>query len=92
MILLGRLFKRNLQHWAIDEQEALTIYSISFDLMMEGTVKKAILMAMLIALSLGFTTGCYQTGKAAGKAVKGVEDGAKDLQKGYEQGKSGKGD
>ena len=55
-------------------------------------MKKIIIMAILIALSLGFTAGCYQTGKAAGKAVKGVEDGAKDLQKGYEQGKSSKGD
>lgn len=60
--------------------------------MMEGKVKKTILMAMLIALSLGSTVGCYQTGKVAGEAVKGMEDGAKDLQKGYEHGKSGKGD
>lgn len=55
-------------------------------------MKKILLMAMLIALSLGFSAGCYQTGKTAGEAVKGMEDGAKDLQKGYEHGKSGKGD
>ena len=53
-------------------------------------MKRILLIAMLISLSLCFTAGCYQTGKVAGEAVKGMEDGAKDLQKGYEHGKSDK--
>lgn len=53
-------------------------------------MKKALLIGMLISLTLCFTAGCYQTGKVAGEAVKGMEEGAKDLQKGYEHGKSSK--
>jgi hypothetical protein len=53
-------------------------------------MKRNLLIAALISITLCFTAGCYQTGKVAGEAVKGMEDGAKDLQKGYEHGKSSK--
>jgi hypothetical protein len=53
-------------------------------------MKKVLLIGMLISLTFCFIAGCYQTGKVAGEAVKGMEEGAKDLQKGYEHGKSSK--
>ncbi len=53
-------------------------------------MKKTLLIVMLISLSLCFTVGCYQTGKVAGEAVKGMEDGADSLKKGYEHGKTDK--
>lgn len=55
-------------------------------------MKRALIIATLLCLSFGFTAGCYQTGKVAGEAVKGVENGVKDMQKGYEHGKSSKSD
>jgi hypothetical protein len=58
--------------------------------MMEGKMKKTLIIAVLICMSLGFAAGCYQTGEVAGKTVKGMEDGVKDMQKGYEHGKSDK--
>lgn len=59
-------------------------------LILEVAMKKTLIAAMLICLSLGFAAGCYQTGKAAGEAVKGVEDGVDNMKKGYEHGKSDK--
>ena len=50
-------------------------------------MKKAICLALMLMLTAAFSTGCYTTGKVAGDTVKGVQDGAKDLQKGYEDGK-----
>jgi hypothetical protein len=58
--------------------------------MLEGEMKRTLIIAVLICMSLGMTAGCYKTGKVAGEAVKGVEDGVKDMQKGYEHGKSDK--
>lgn len=50
-------------------------------------MKRLLIIAMLLCLSSVFVAGCYTTGKVAGDTVKGVQDGAKDLQKGYEEGK-----
>ncbi|MFZ0613856.1 MAG: hypothetical protein WAM73_16575 [Desulfobacterales bacterium] len=47
------------------------------------------LTVMLVSLLLVFATlsGCYTTGKAAGKAANEVEQGADSMKKGYEEGK-----
>jgi len=52
-------------------------------------MKKAIALAIALMLCAWLGAGCYTTGKVAGDTVKGVEDGAKDLKKGYEDGKKG---
>ena len=51
-------------------------------------MKRAIFFVLLLLLPAMFLSGCYQTGKVAGQAVKGAETGASDLKKGYEEGKS----
>ncbi len=51
---------------------------------------KTICLALLLAFSMLAAAGCYQTGKVAGEAVKGVEQGVKDLQRGFEHGHDGK--
>ncbi len=50
-------------------------------------MKKAIALAIALMLCAAMAAGCYTTGKVAGDTVKGVQEGAKDLQKGYEDGK-----
>jgi len=52
-------------------------------------MKRILSLALLIMLGATLISGCYTTGKVAGDTVKGVESGAKDLQKGYEDGKKG---
>lgn len=62
-------------------------------------MKRAVFFILLLLLPAMFISGCYQTGKVAGEAVKGaetgasnvkqgVEKGASDVKKGYEEGKS----
>lgn len=53
---------------------------------------KKLCLSLLLALFVFTAAGCYQTGKVAGEAVKGVEHGVKDLQRGYEHGHDGKQD
>ncbi|MBU1274056.1 MAG: hypothetical protein KJ720_01645 [Proteobacteria bacterium] len=50
-------------------------------------MKRLVIAALLLCLSSFALTGCYTTGKVAGDTVQGVESGAKDLKKGYEDGK-----
>ncbi|MCB2193339.1 MAG: hypothetical protein KQI62_17330 [Deltaproteobacteria bacterium] len=50
-------------------------------------MKRMFVAALILCLSSVFIAGCYTTGKVAGDTVQGVEKGAKDLKKGYEDGK-----
>jgi len=50
-------------------------------------MKRLLIAALILCLSSVFVAGCYTTGKIAGDTVQGVQDGAKDLKKGYEDGK-----
>jgi hypothetical protein len=50
------------------------------------TPKLSMLLAACLVL-LAFNAGCKTVGEATGKAVKTVEQGAEDFQKGYEKGR-----
>jgi len=51
--------------------------------------KKALLLIVALCLALAPLAACQSVGKATGTAVKSVEKGGEDFQKGYEEGKSG---
>lgn len=51
-------------------------------------MKKLIVLLAILAFSTVALSGCYTTGKVAGTVVQGVEDGAKDVSKGYKDGTS----
>lgn len=51
--------------------------------------KRSLFLIVALCLALAPLAACQSMGKATGTAVKTVEQGSQDFQKGYEAGKSG---
>ncbi len=50
-------------------------------------LRKLLLAACMAALTLSSVTACYQAGRATGETAEEAERGAREFERGYEQGR-----